>query len=71
MWLLACICIAALAGLLFGFDTALISGLFPSVAAWSKGAPLVFFAAMMALHFIVVLRCYPETKRIALEDLSV
>ncbi|MEO7054233.1 MAG: MFS transporter, partial [Rhizomicrobium sp.] len=49
---------------------AIIATLFPVVAAWSKGAPFVFFAAMVALQFFVVLFFFPETKRIALEDIS-
>jgi sugar porter (SP) family MFS transporter len=49
---------------------ALISFLFPVVAASSKAAPFVFFAAMMVLQFFVVLFVYPETKNIALEDME-
>ena len=49
---------------------ALISFLFPVVAAFSKAAPFVFFAAMMVLQFFVVLFVYPETKNIALEDME-
>ena len=49
---------------------AIIATLFPVAAAWSKGAPFVFFAAMMVLQFFVVLIFFPETKRVALEDIS-
>ncbi len=49
---------------------AAISWSFPVIAAWSKPAPFVFFAAMMLLQFFVVLMVYPETKRIALEDMQ-
>jgi SP family arabinose:H+ symporter-like MFS transporter len=49
---------------------AVIATLFPVAAAWSKGAPFVFFAAMMVLQFFVVLIFFPETKRVALEDIS-
>jgi sugar porter (SP) family MFS transporter len=49
---------------------ALISGLFPLVAAWSKGLPFLFFAAMMGVQFIVVLLFFPETKRLSLEDIT-
>jgi SP family arabinose:H+ symporter-like MFS transporter len=49
---------------------AIIATLFPVVATWSKGAPFVFFAAMVVLQFFVVLFFFPETKRIALEDIS-
>lgn len=49
---------------------AAISWTFPIIAAWSKPAPFVFFAAMMVLQFIVVLMVYPETKRVSLEDMQ-
>ena len=49
---------------------AAISWTFPMVAATSKGAPFVFFAAMMALQFFVVFFFYPETKNISLEDMQ-
>ena len=49
---------------------ALISGIFPLVAASSGGAPFVFFAAMMVLQFFVVLFFYPETKGITLEQMQ-
>jgi SP family arabinose:H+ symporter-like MFS transporter len=49
---------------------ALISLVFPILAARSGGIPFVFFAAMMALQFIIVLRFYPETKGISLEQLQ-
>jgi hypothetical protein len=40
------------------------------VAAKSKGAPFVFFAAMMALQFFVVLFWYPETSGVTLEQMQ-
>ena len=49
---------------------ALISLLFPVVADLSKAAPFVFFAAMMALQFIVVFWMYPETKGATLEEMQ-
>ncbi len=49
---------------------ALISGLFPLVASWSKGAPFLVFALMMAVQFIVVLLFFPETKRLTLEEIA-
>jgi MFS transporter, SP family, arabinose:H+ symporter len=49
---------------------ALISLVFPILAARSGGIPFVFFAAMMALQFFIVLRFYPETKGISLEQLQ-
>jgi sugar porter (SP) family MFS transporter len=49
---------------------ALISQLFPVVAASSKAAPFVFFSAMMVLQFLVVFFVYPETKGISLEEME-
>lgn len=49
---------------------ALISGIFPLMAASSGGAPFVFFAAMMVLQFFVVLFMYPETKNVSLEAMQ-
>jgi MFS transporter, SP family, arabinose:H+ symporter len=49
---------------------ALISLVFPILAARSGGIPFVFFAAMMALQFVIVFRFYPETKGISLEQLQ-
>jgi SP family arabinose:H+ symporter-like MFS transporter len=43
---------------------------FPAVAAKSGGYPFIFFSAMMALQFLVVLIWYPETKGITLEDMQ-
>jgi len=48
----------------------LISGAFPLWANSSGGFPFLFFAAMMALQFVVVLYLYPETKQITLERLQ-
>jgi sugar porter (SP) family MFS transporter len=52
------------------FMNALISLIFPSMAAASGGYPFVFFAAMMILQFFVVLFVYPETKGISLEEMQ-
>jgi MFS family permease len=52
------------------FMNALISGIFPLMAASSGGAPFVFFSAMMVLQFFVVLFFYPETKGITLEQMQ-
>jgi MFS transporter, SP family, arabinose:H+ symporter len=49
---------------------ALISYIFPVMAASSGGAPFVFFSAMMALQFFVVLFTYPETKGVSLEAMQ-
>ncbi|MBO9712016.1 sugar porter family MFS transporter [Sphingomonas sp.] len=46
---------------------ALISAVFPMVAAVSAGAPFLFFAAMMAAMTVCVLRFYPETRGVRLE----
>jgi sugar porter (SP) family MFS transporter len=52
------------------FMNALISGLFPLVAAASGGYPFAFFSAMMLLQFFVVLFVYPETKALSLEEME-
>lgn len=52
------------------FMNALISFTFPIIASKSRGAPFVFFSAMMALQFFVVLFTYPETKGITLEQMQ-
>lgn len=52
------------------FMNALISGIFPVMAARSGAAPFVFFAIMMAVQFVVVLRFYPETAGVALESME-
>ncbi|WP_294391069.1 sugar porter family MFS transporter [uncultured Sphingomonas sp.] len=49
---------------------AVIVAVFPAVAAQSTGAPFLFFAAMMAAQFIVVLLFFPETKGVTLEDIE-
>jgi sugar porter (SP) family MFS transporter len=49
---------------------AIISWAFPILAAASGGYPFVFFAAMMALLFFLVLSFYPETKGVTLEELQ-
>jgi MFS transporter, SP family, arabinose:H+ symporter len=52
------------------FMNALISGIFPVMAARSGAAPFVFFAVMMALQFVVVLKLYPETAGVTLESME-
>lgn len=49
---------------------ATLSLLFPIVAQHSRATPFVFFAAMMALQFVIVLFIYPETKGITLEQMQ-
>jgi sugar porter (SP) family MFS transporter len=46
---------------------ALISGVFPAIAARSGASPFAFFAAMMVVQFVVVWFIYPETKNVSLE----
>jgi hypothetical protein len=49
---------------------ALISGIFPHMAARSGAYPFIFFCVMMIAQFFVVLLVYPETKGITLEDMQ-
>src|SRR5277367_3098832 len=52
------------------FMNALISAIFPLMAATSGAYPFVFFAVMMVLQFFVVLFVYPETKGLTLEEMQ-
>jgi len=52
------------------FMNALISAVFPVMAARSGATPFVFFAVMMVAQFFVVLKFYPETARIRLEEIE-
>ena len=52
------------------FMNAIISGIFPLMAARSGGYPFLFFAVMMVLQFVVVLVVFPETKGITLENMQ-
>ena len=52
------------------FMNALISGIFPLMAASSGAYPFVFFSLMMVLQFFVVLFVYLETKGISLEEMQ-
>jgi len=52
------------------FANAIISGIFPAVAARYVAAPFAFFAAMMVVQFVVVYFWYPETRGVSLEDLQ-
>ncbi len=52
------------------FMDAVIAMLFPMVAVMSKGAPFLFFSAMMVIQFIVVMTYFPETKRLSLEQIE-
>jgi MFS transporter, SP family, arabinose:H+ symporter len=49
---------------------AIISAIFPLLAAFSRPAPFVFFSVMMIVQFVVVYLFYPETKGITLEDMQ-
>ncbi|MGO9232267.1 MAG: sugar porter family MFS transporter [Bryobacteraceae bacterium] len=49
---------------------ALISFLFPMVAAASGALPFGFFGIMMAVQFVVVLFFFPETKGVSLEQMQ-
>ena len=49
---------------------ALISGVFPALAAMSKPLPFVFFAAATVVQFFVVLAFFPETKGVTLEEMQ-
>jgi SP family arabinose:H+ symporter-like MFS transporter len=49
---------------------ALISGIFPHMAARSGAYPFMFFCLMMIVQFFVVMFVYPETKGISLEDMQ-
>jgi len=49
---------------------AIISWVFPTVAAASGALPFAFFAAMMAVQLAVVLLLFPETKGVSLEQMQ-
>ena len=49
---------------------AIISLIFPVMAGSSGAYPFIFFAAMMAIDFFLILRYYPETKGISLERMQ-
>jgi sugar porter (SP) family MFS transporter len=53
----------------WGLD-AVIAAAFPTVAALSASLPFFFFAAMMALQFLVVWFYFPETKGVPLEEME-
>jgi MFS transporter, SP family, arabinose:H+ symporter len=49
---------------------ALISAIFPVMAASSGAEPFIFFTAMTVLQFFVVLLVFPETKGYSLEEME-
>jgi sugar porter (SP) family MFS transporter len=51
-------------------SNAIISLVFPIMAGTSGAYPFIFFAAMMALDFFLVLFYYPETTGISLEKME-
>jgi SP family arabinose:H+ symporter-like MFS transporter len=52
------------------FMNALISTVFPVMAACSGAVPFVVFAVMMVAQFFVVLTLYPENKGVSLEEME-
>ena len=52
------------------FMDAVIATAFPLVAAYSKGLPFLFFAVAMLVQLIVVIKFFPETKGLKLEDME-
>ncbi len=52
------------------FMNALVSAIFPIMAARSGATPFLFFAVVMGIQFVVVLIFYPETRGFSLEDLE-
>ncbi len=49
---------------------AIISGLFPVMAARSRSLPFIFFSAAMVVFFFIVLFTYVETKGVTLEEMQ-
>ncbi|MFT4073912.1 MAG: sugar porter family MFS transporter [Asticcacaulis sp.] len=49
---------------------AIISAVFPLVAAHTKALPFAVFAAVTLIQFIVVSKFFPETKGVELEDME-
>lgn len=49
---------------------ALISFLFPIMAKTSTSAPFFFFGAMMIVQCFIVIKYFPETRGVSLEDLQ-
>ncbi|HEU5340997.1 sugar porter family MFS transporter [Edaphobacter sp.] len=49
---------------------AIISLIFPVMAGASGAYPFIFFGAMMVVDFFLILRYYPETKGVSLEQIQ-
>ena len=58
----------SLGSLTYWLMNAAISFAIPTLAAWSKSIPFMFFSAMMVLQFVAVLLAFPETKGMSLEE---
>jgi len=52
------------------FMAGVISLGFPPLAAKSGGYPFIFFSIMTVVQFFVVLKVYPETKGVSLEEMQ-
>ena len=52
------------------FMAGVISLGFPPLAAKSGGYPFIFFSLMTIVQFLVVLKWYPETKGVSLEEMQ-
>jgi SP family arabinose:H+ symporter-like MFS transporter len=53
------------------FMNATVSAAFPILATrWGAATPFYFFASMMTLQFVVVLKLYPETRGMSLESIE-
>jgi sugar porter (SP) family MFS transporter len=61
---------ASLGSLTHWVMNAVVSGLYPVVAANSGGKPFAFFSCMMLIQFFVVLFYFPETKGVSLEEMQ-
>ena len=49
---------------------ALISAIFPVLAAKSSATPFFFFAGMMLIDVVIIAALYPETSGVSLEQLE-
>ena len=49
---------------------AIVSGMFPMIAALSQAGPFVLFFIMVVLQFFAVLLFFPETSGVRLEEIQ-
>ena len=49
---------------------AIISLVFPIMAGSSGAYPFIFFAVMMVIDFFLILKYYPETNGVSLEQMQ-